>query len=79
MLSESVSNAFAYFNDPTTEETQRFVMYFDRFFDCLNVRSLTEWQHKKKLYLKPYRSKDDERLTVSRLIFYSSGSFRWMC
>lgn len=38
---------------------------FDKFFDCLNVRSLDEWAKKKKPYLKPYRSSTDERLGVS--------------
>lgn len=67
VLSETVSNAFKYFDDPTTRETQRFISYFDRVFDCLNVRSLSEWQRKKKLNLKPYTSKEDERLDVSTL------------
>ena len=65
MLSESVANAFTYFGDPTTKETQRFVLYFDRFFDCLNVRSTNEWIRKRKPNLKPYSFPNDSRLEVS--------------
>ena len=43
-----------YFDDLTTRETQRFISYFDRVFDCLNVRSLSEWKRKGKPNLKPY-------------------------
>ena len=28
---------------------------FDSFFDCLNVRSATEWYQRKKDNLKPYK------------------------
>ena len=48
VLSKSVHDAFVYFGDPKTTETQKFVLTFDRFFDCLNVRSLTEWIVKNK-------------------------------
>jgi len=33
----------------------------DSFFGCLNVRSLTEHQEKRKPFLAPFRSTDDER------------------
>ena len=70
MLSQSVASAFAYFNDPATVETQRFVSYFDKFFDCLNVRSFNEYVRKRKPQLKPYTSPSDERLKVNgRLLF----------
>ena len=65
VLSESVANAFSYFDDPDTTETQRFVSLFDKFFDCLNVRSTNEWIGKRNPNLKPYTSPSDERLEVS--------------
>lgn len=65
VLSQSVANAFSYFGDPDTTETQRFVSLFDKFFDCLNVRSTNEWISKRKPNLKPYTSPSDERLEVS--------------
>lgn len=57
VLSKSVADAFAHFEDPATTETQIFVRNFDRMFDCLNVRSLSEWRKKKKPDLKPYTSR----------------------
>lgn len=67
VLSKSVADAFAYFGDVSTTETETFVRNFDRLFDCLNVRSLSEWKAKAKPDLKPYSSPDDSRLTVSTL------------
>lgn len=60
-----MSDAFAYFGDPETEQMQKFVTNFDKFFDCMNVRSLDEGSRKRKPNLKPYYSPDDERLKVS--------------
>lgn len=65
VLSKTVCDAFAYFGDPETEQLQKFVANFDRFFDCMNVRNMDEWSRKRKPNLKPYYSPDDERLKVS--------------
>ena len=65
MLSKSAADAFAYFGDPVTSETEVFIRNFDRMFDCLNVRSLTEWQTTIKPDLKPYTTPDDARLEVA--------------
>lgn len=59
-----MADALGYFGDPATKETEYFVRQFDRLFDCLNVRSLSEWAHKKKPDLKPYTSPEDSRLEV---------------
>ena len=48
VLSKSVADAFAYFGDVSTTETEKFVRNFDRLFDCLNVRSLSEWKTRSK-------------------------------
>ena len=56
--------AFEYFGDHSTKEIQKFVALLDRFFDCLNVRSLNEWAVKWKPDLKAYFSTDDTRLQV---------------
>jgi hypothetical protein len=45
-------------------ETAKFICLVDRFFDCLNVRSLTEGFKKKKPDLMPYTSADDSRFQV---------------
>ena len=68
-MSESVANALAFYGDPNTRETERFVRQFDKFFDCLNVRNLEEHRKRRKPNLKPYTDPEDERLTVS--IMYS--------
>ena len=64
VLSKTVADAFAYFGDPSTRETQKFILMFDRLFDCLNVRDFNQWKVKRKPDLKPYRSVDDERFKV---------------
>jgi hypothetical protein len=62
VLSKSVADAFSYYNDPATTETEAFIRRMDRLFDCLNVRNHSEWQQKRKEDLKPYTSPDDSRL-----------------
>lgn len=64
-----MSDALAYFKNPDTEETQKFVAMVDRFFDCLNVRSKTEWALKRKPDLKPYSTSDDDRFDVSIVVY----------
>ena len=59
-----MAKALAFYGDPKTRETQRFVRNFDIFFDCLNVRSLNEHIRHRKPNLEPYKSKDDERFKV---------------
>ena len=65
VLSTSVAEAFALFDYPDTSETERFVRTFDKFFDCLNVRSTDEYVKQWKPNLRPYNDVTDERLTVS--------------
>lgn len=66
MLSSSVANALEYFGNPETKETETFVCHFDRFFDCLNVRSIEEdYKKQKEDLLSYYTTSDDERLKVT--------------
>jgi hypothetical protein len=67
-LSKTVADALAYFGDASTTETQKFVLMFDRLFDCLNVRNYKQWKEKRKPDLKPYSSADDKRLEVGSSI-----------
>ena len=46
-------------------ETAKFTSNFDKFFDVLNVKSLTEGKHKRKESRLPYASAEDPRLDVS--------------
>lgn len=68
ILSKSVADALAYFGDPCTKETEKFLRCFDKLFDCLNVRSLSEWRTSRKPDRKPYTSPDDDRLKVCQTI-----------
>ena len=48
------------------EETIKFVSYFDKFFDSLNVANLHVGKHKRKPFQLPYTSSSDTRLTVGK-------------
>ena len=79
VLSKSIANALDFYGGSETEETRIFVETFDKFFDCLNVRSLQEHFKRRKPNLAPYRDPDDERLTVSanslcRLVWWPNVS-----
>ena len=63
ILSRSTCEALQYYAIPGSAGTQTFLLFMDRFFDMLNVRSKDEWIHKKKNDLKPYTSPNDSRLT----------------
>ena len=55
--------------NPQSLETARFILLMDRFFDCLNGRSLEEEDRKRKPDCKAYRSVDvsDSRHVLSPL------------
>jgi len=52
-----------------TEETERFCLMFDRFFDMLNTRAIDEGLRRKKPDLKAYECLDDERFEVSACMY----------
>ena len=51
--------------DPAMSETIRFTRNFDRWFDCLNVSSVSEGKKSLKKDLYPYRKATDTRFDVS--------------
>lgn len=70
MLSSTVASALEYLVEQGREsedntETRKFILTFDRFFDCFNVRSATESVYERKPDLRPYRDPCDTRLKVS--------------
>ena len=69
VLSNSVANALNYFNLDKTAETEEFVRKFNRFFDCMNVRSMTEGVEKRNPDLRPYLDSEDDRLRVMGALF----------
>lgn len=66
VLSKSVADAIGLELEekPYLAETQKFVTYFNKFFDCMNVRCLKECIHKRKPDVRPYNSTSDNRLEV---------------
>lgn len=69
MLSESVGKALQLTDGPDVEETAKFVLMFDKFFDCLNVTNFTNAARKRKPFLEPYTSAEDVRLKVANAHF----------
>ncbi len=65
-----MAELLAYFSDPETEETENFIRIFDKFFDCLNSRSFSEWKTSRKPDLKPYTSPNDPRLEVIIIVLH---------
>ena len=60
VLGKSMSIALSEFESPDTEQTAIYCDMIDSFFDCLNTRSLNEAGRKRKPFLKPYTSINDE-------------------
>ena len=65
VLSESVANAIKFTGREDMTETVKFVTFFDKFFDMLNVSNLVTGKHKRKDFQLPYNSGADPRLDVS--------------
>ena len=49
--------------------TAEFCKMMNNYFDCTNVRSLTEHEKKRNPLLKPYSSQDDERFSWLKDVF----------
>ncbi|XP_077869321.1 uncharacterized protein LOC144360480, partial [Saccoglossus kowalevskii] len=61
-LSTRVANAIETFYGGGNRATVQFIRYFDKFVDCLNVRSMKEGIYQRKPDLLPYNNVDDPRL-----------------
>lgn len=64
VLSESVSKALQMTGGPEVQETAKFVLMFDKFFDALNVGNFSSGRHHRKPFQAPYYSETDFRLAV---------------
>ena len=53
---------------PEAEETATFVEKFDKFFDCLNVSSLSAGKLNRNAFKSPYHSARDFRLKVGPIL-----------
>lgn len=50
--------------NPEVEEKAKFLLMFDRFFDCMNVGNFIAGVRSLKNFKQPYRSSNDFRLKV---------------
>lgn len=68
VLSETVGKAMKLTGGPEAQETAKFILMFDKFFNALNVSNFTNGKHHRKPFKDPYRSGDDFRLAVSAVM-----------
>ena len=61
VLSSTMAAVLKAFGPPEAAGTAKLCEMVDGFFDCLNVRSKTEHVRKRKPFLAPYTSLQDER------------------
>jgi len=61
VLSSTVAAVLKSFGPPDATAISKLCEMVDSYFDCLNVRSTTEHQRKRKPFIVPYRSVDDPR------------------
>lgn len=64
VLSQSVANALKLTGGDEVTETIKFVDKFDKFFDCVNVSSLSAGKLSRNAFKSPFRSPNDFRLKV---------------
>ena len=63
ILSKTMLVALSAFETPESTATVEFCEMIDSFFDCLNLRSLTEGRRKIKPFLEPYINQNDAKFT----------------
>ena len=64
VLSGSVSKALKLELGPRADDTAKFADMFNKFFDCVNVSSLSAGKLARNPFKSPYRSATDFRLNV---------------
>ena len=68
-MSASVAKALKLTGGGEPVETANFVEIIDKFFDCLNVSSISKGRHKRKPFAEPYCKLDDIRIDVSNHLY----------
>ena len=63
VLSSTMAAVLTKFGAPEASATAKYCSMMDKFFDCLNVRSLQEHERKRKPLPAPYTDINDERFT----------------
>ena len=72
VLTASMAAVLRSFGPVEVAATATYCEMIDGFFDCLNVRSTTEHQRRRKPFLAPYRDVHDNRY----VIFYFDYKFQ---
>ena len=62
-----MGNALQLTGGTEVNETAKFVLMFDKFFDIFNISNFTSSHHQHKPFKAPFRKGDDYRLTVSKM------------
>ena len=61
VLSSTVANVLNLYGGPECFATAKFCKMMNDFFDCLNIRSSTEYVHDRNNMLQPYYTEEDDR------------------
>ena len=69
VLSHQVGSVMQQYGTPGSQETAKFILLMDRFFDCLNSRNLSEVDRTRKPELLPYTRVDDLRFQFLQNVF----------
>ena len=69
VLSRTVAITLEESGDEEVLGTSQFCRMMNDFFDCTNLRSLTEHDRKRNHFIKPYSSQDDERFSWLKDVF----------
>ena len=69
VLSRTVAITLEESGDEEVLGTSQFCRMMNDYFDCTNVRSLTEHDRKRNHFFKPYSSQDDERFSWLEDVF----------
>ena len=63
VLSSTMASVLQKFDPPEAGGTAKFCEMMDKFFDCFNVRSLSEGTKTRKAFLLPYEDVNDKRFS----------------
>jgi len=79
VLSGSVATAIRLTGGEEVKETVRFVEFFDKFFDSMNVNNFSAGYKSRNPFKSPYRSESDFRLKVCRNLVNYYGYLMLVC
>ncbi len=63
VLSSTMASVLQRFGPPEAGGTAKFCEMMDKFFDCFNIRSLSEGTKTRKTFLLPYEDVNDKRFS----------------